>query len=207
MRLINIIATSAVVFTAIMTAQTQAGEHDKRVPRTATLSSTHYSRSHRSIRHTAAASRSELPTTYFQFACLNCEYGDKSAAAKYIERGIADLVQRSKQTTAYNAAALKESVAELQHQARRLRAGRSVSAASIRATASKANRAFVSKTRRVTSAVGHRSAKVFNATAIFGHSVIKDSKRDIRYTGARAKLLGGRVGTLVSSTASATVGR
>ncbi len=207
MRLTNIIATSAIVFAAAMTAQTQAGEHGKPVSRVVTHSTTHRGSVHRTISHTSTLTRSELPTTYFQLACINCEQGDKSEAAKYIERGIADLVKRSKQTTAYNAAALKKSVAELQHQARRLRANHSVSAAKIEAAASKANKAFVSKTRRVAGAVGQRSSKVFKASAAFGHSAVKDTKRDVKYTGTRVKLLGGRVGKLVTSTASAVAGR
>jgi hypothetical protein len=195
-----------------MTTHTQAGEYDKRVSRVVTYSTTHRSAAdhgvaHRSISHTPTLSRSELPATYFQLACINCEQGDKSAAARYIERGIADLAKRSRETTAHNTAALKKSVAELQHQARRLRAGHSVSAARIKAAASKANQAVVSKTRRVAGAVKNRSAKVFNASAAFGHSAVKDTKRDVKYTGTRAKLLGGRVGKLVSSTASAVAGR
>jgi hypothetical protein len=162
---------------------------------------THKSYTSPSLR-TSTYRQSGLPQNYFQLACINCQQGDKSAAASYIEKGIASLAKRSKSAAVSNKAALARSIDELRYQSRQLKAGQAVSLAKLKAAIGRANHAVASRTYKAAHHVGARSNKVVHASAEFGHSAVKDTKRDIRYTGNRVKLLGSRVGGFVSKSVS-----
>ena len=133
---------------------------------------------------------------------MNCQRGEKNAAAKYIEQGIAALKSRSRSVAADNTLALQRSIEQLRYQSSQLNAGRKVSVANLKSAIAGVNRSFVDSTHRVTHNVGARSNKVVHASADFGHRTIRDAERDVRYTGNRVKLLGSRVGDMVLKTVS-----
>lgn len=70
----------------------------------------------------------EVPTAHFQFACIGCQSGEQTEAAKHIESALKLMVVQSQQATGKGKALLVKSIDELQTLAGQLKNGTAVSA-------------------------------------------------------------------------------
>lgn len=148
----------------------------------------------------------ELPAMYLRLACVNCQKGEQTKAAQYIEQSLKELARRSQETGTQTKFALRDAVGELNDRARQLRVGQKVTAKQIESAFAKAAQALGDGTLRVTDNIGHRSTRIYDATTGFGHSILRDAKNDAKYLSGRTQLFGGRVTLLTAESAFAAAG-
>ena len=144
---------------------------------------------------------------FLQLACVNCRNGQQTIAAEYLEKSIANLAERSRESGLQSKTAFNHAILELKHRAGQLRAGEKVTAKQLENGFSRATHAIGDTTGSVAHSIGQRSSQVLHATAGFGHDTAHDVKRDVQYLGKRTKLFGGRLAELAGSGVSAITRR
>ena len=151
--------------------------------------------------------RAESSAGFLQLACVNCQNGQQTKAAQYLEKVIASLAERSKKSTLQSKSAYNNAIEELKYRSGQLRAGQKVTAKQLENAFARATRALGESTGHVAGSIGKRSTKIYDATVGFGHDTAHDVTRDVNYLGKRSQLFGGRIAGLIGRGVSAITGR